>query len=89
MFTDSSDEEKAPVVTGRVSWNSESEDDALLATSLLSVDVAEGSSSKKRRVRNRRKQKSISFDLLRNICFFTFFCLFCVNFYLGCQVFHI
>ena len=35
MLTDSSDEEEAPVVTRRVSLNSESEDDALPATIIV------------------------------------------------------
>ena len=45
MLLDSSDNEDDAPVSSKVSWNSESEDDGLSATPILSVDVPERSSS--------------------------------------------
>ena len=57
MLLDSSDNEDDAPVSSKVSWNSESEDDGLSATPILSVDVPERSSSSKKRSKKQRKAK--------------------------------
>ena len=66
MVSDSSDDEDDVPVSSNVSWNSESEDDGLSATPILSGDVPERSPSSKKKSKNRRKQKSISFNIIVN-----------------------
>ena len=57
MVSDSSDDEDDAPVSTKVSWNTESEDDALSATSILPIDVAERSSSSKKKSKKQKKAK--------------------------------
>ena len=53
----SSDEEDTPVMK-KISWTSDLEGDCLPATSILSVYVAERSSSSKKKSKKKKKKKS-------------------------------
>ena len=57
MVSDSSDDEDDASVCRKTSWNTESEDDALSATSILPIDVPERSSSSKRKSKKQKKAK--------------------------------
>ena len=57
MVSDSSDDEDDAPVSTKVSWNTESEDDALSATSILPIDVAERSSSSKKSKKQKKAKK--------------------------------
>ena len=57
MVSDSSgDEDDAPICR-RTSWNTESEDDGLSATSILPIDVPERLSSSKKKSKKHKKAK--------------------------------
>ena len=57
MVSDSSDDEDDAPVCSKTSWNTESEDDSLSATSILPIDVPEISSSSKKKSKKQKKAK--------------------------------
>ena len=57
MVSNSSDDEDDAPVSTKISWNTESEDDALSATSILPIDVAERSSSSKKSKKQKKAKK--------------------------------
>ena len=61
MVSDSSDDEDDAPVCSKTSWNTESEDDSLSATSILTsilpIDVPEISSSSKKKSKKQKKAK--------------------------------
>ena len=57
MGSDSSDDKNDASVCSKTSWNTESEDDALSAMSILPVDVPERSSSSKKKSKKQKKAK--------------------------------
>ena len=57
MVSDSSDDEDDAPVCSKTSWNTESEDDSLSATSILPIDVPEISSSSRKKSKKQKKAK--------------------------------